>query len=62
MPEMTNIRGQDFEKPKNNYHCMKCSNRVCFGSCFTCDDGSNFKPYKTWQPEDKQKEGEKKNE
>jgi hypothetical protein len=60
MLEMTNIRGQNFEAQKNNYHCMKCSNRIHMQMCLTCNDGSNFRPYKSWQPEDKQKEGEKK--
>jgi hypothetical protein len=54
MPEMTNIRGQNFEKPKSNYHCMKCSNRIHMQKCLYCEDGSNFKPYKSIQ-----KEGEK---
>jgi hypothetical protein len=54
MPEITNIRGQNFEEPKNNYHCMKCIGKL-YMKCMTCDDGSNFMPFKTLQ-----KEGEKK--
>lgn len=59
MPEMTNIRGQNFEEPKSNYHCMKCRNRIHMPMCLYCDDGSNFKPYKSWQPEDKKNETQK---
>jgi hypothetical protein len=57
MPEMTNIRGQNFEEPKKNgYNCMKCIGKL-YMKCINCDDGSNFMPYKSLQ-----KEGEKKNE
>jgi hypothetical protein len=50
MPEMTNIRGQNLEEPKNNYHCMKCTGKL-YMKCMTCDDGSNFMPFKTLQKE-----------
>jgi hypothetical protein len=54
MPEMTNIRGQNFKKPKKNkYDCTKC--RACLKDCLACDDGNNYKPYMPLQ-----KEGEKK--
>lgn len=52
MPEMINIRGQNFIQPRKIYDCSKC--RACLKDCIVCNDGSNFKPYKTFA----KKEGE----
>lgn len=57
MPEMTNIRGQNFEEPKKFYNCMKCIGKL-YMKCISCDDGSNFIPFKSL--EIARKEGEKK--
>jgi hypothetical protein len=54
MPEMINIRGQNFEEPKKiPYNCMECVGKL-YMKCIRCDDGSEFMPFKSLQ-----KEGEK---
>jgi len=55
MQGMTNIKGQNFEQPSQmKYNCTKCASRIHMQECLGCNNGSNFKPYKSIEKEGEQ--------